>query len=102
MSRKTDAGRAVASVRDILSRRENLPRIEARLSHGAARIEALQENPDQARKLLRPPLEGNLASARYTYPDGSTAIMQYQLPDPDNPNAACHVRIWVETTRKRM
>ena len=101
MSRKTDAGRAVASVRDILSRRENLARIDARLSHGTARIDPLQENPHQPRKLLRPPLEGNLTSSRYTYPDGSSAIMQYHLPDPDNPNAPCRVRIWVETARKR-
>ena len=102
MSLNTDAARAVASVRDILSRQENLPRIRARLAAPCAAQELLSDNPPQPRKLLRPSLEGRLATIRFTYPDGSTAILQHQVPDPDNPNAACHVRTWVERSRPSM
>ena len=99
MSRNTDAARAVASVRDILSRQGNLPRIRARLTAPCTAQELLPDNPPQPRKLLRPPLPGTLATTRFTYPDGSTAILQHQVPDPENPNATCHVRTWVERSR---
>ena len=100
MSRTSQAAQAVATVRDILSRHENIPKIADRLATGAENVQTLPHNPPQPRKLLRQPLTGPLTTTRYTYPDGSTAVLQHQVPDPASPNAAAHIRTWVERPRK--
>ena len=101
MSRSSQAASAVASVRDILSHSSNLAKIAAKLSATAKSSEILESNPPQPRKLLRQPLTGPLSTTRYTYADGSSTILQHQIPDPANPNSPCHFRTWVDRSSSK-
>ena len=96
MSKNSQVASAVASVRDILSHSSNLAKITAKLSATAKSSEVLESNPPQPRKLLRQPLTDPLSTTRYTYADGSSAVLQHQIPNPVNPNSPCHFRTWVD------
>ena len=69
MLRSSQAPQAVASVRDILSRQENLPRALSRLGQHASHQRTLDHNPPQPTKRSLDPLTGNLASREFTYPE---------------------------------
>ena len=96
MPRTTQAGLALASVRDMLSKHQHPPRALTRLHTGAPSVQTLETNPAQPPQLRRDPLQPPFSTLRLRYQDGSTALLQQKLHDPANPQPPSRARAWLE------